>query len=61
VPELSGLPVAYLHRPWEAPVEVLAAANVRLGATYPGPCVDHARARAAALEGFRQMRVSHLA
>ncbi|GAX80053.1 hypothetical protein CEUSTIGMA_g7492.t1 [Chlamydomonas eustigma] len=35
VPELSKLPVKYLHSPWKAPTEVLKAADVVLGETYP--------------------------
>lgn len=46
VPELSRLPARWIHRPWQAPPDVLAAARVRLGADYPRPVVDHAAARA---------------
>jgi deoxyribodipyrimidine photo-lyase len=45
VPELARVPARYLHRPWEAPEEVLRAAGVVLGRTYPGPVVDHPWAR----------------
>ncbi|MCU0624645.1 MAG: DNA photolyase family protein, partial [Gemmatimonadaceae bacterium] len=40
VPELARLPNEWIHRPWEAPAAVLAAAGVRLGETYPAPVVD---------------------
>jgi deoxyribodipyrimidine photo-lyase len=56
VPELAKLPTPHLHAPWEAPGELLAAAGVRLGATYPVPLVDHAQARSAALAAFRTLR-----
>jgi deoxyribodipyrimidine photo-lyase len=56
VPELAGLPAKWIHRPWEAPDDVLASAGVELGKTYPQPMVDHAKARAAALAAFRSMR-----
>lgn len=56
VPELAGLPDSFIHAPWEAPTAVLARAGVALGENYPRPIVDHAAARAAALEAFRQMR-----
>ncbi len=49
VPELSRLPHAWLHKPWQAPAGILAAAGVRLGETYPHPIVDHAEARIRAL------------
>jgi deoxyribodipyrimidine photo-lyase len=58
VPELARLPTEHLHAPWEAPGPVLAAAGVRLGETYPRPIVEHAAARAAALEAFRSLRGS---
>ena len=35
VPELSALPAKFVHAPWEAPAQVLAAAGVVLGTTYP--------------------------
>jgi len=55
-PELARLPDRFLHRPWEAPAAVLAAAGVELGRTYPRPIVDHAAARRRALEAFEQIR-----
>jgi deoxyribodipyrimidine photo-lyase len=45
VPELARLPAAWIHEPWTAPAEVLDAAGVRLGRTYPRPIVDHREAR----------------
>jgi len=56
VPELAALPTEHLHAPWEAPRSVLAAAGVRLGENYPRPIVDHAAARALALEAFKSLR-----
>jgi len=55
VPELAGVPAKWIHRPWEAPRDVLSAADVRLGATYPRPIVDHALARGRALTAFAQL------
>ena len=46
VPELRGLPAKAVHQPWEA-------GGVK---GYPGPVVEHAQARARALEAFRAMR-----
>jgi deoxyribodipyrimidine photo-lyase len=46
LPELGRLPDRYVHRPWEAPTDVLRSAGVRLGDSYPRPIVDHAAARA---------------
>ena len=61
VPELAKLPTSHLHAPWEAPADVLAAAGVRLGDTYPRPLVDHGEARAAALAAFKQLRSGQMA
>lgn len=56
IPELGRLPNSHIHRPWEAPTEVLARAGVRLGETYPRPIVDHAAARQEALAAFKLLR-----
>ncbi len=56
VPELARLPAKWIHRPWEAPAEVLATAGVALGENYPVPVVNHAEARAAALAAFKTLR-----
>jgi deoxyribodipyrimidine photo-lyase len=45
VPELARLPARYIHRPWEAPSDVLARAGVALDRDYPRPIVDHRFAR----------------
>ena len=55
LPELARLPAKWVHQPWAAPPEVLAAAGVLLGANYPRPLVDHATARARALEAFASL------
>lgn len=56
LPELARLPTPYIHDPQTAPREVLRAAGVELGATYPWPIVEHADARARALAAVRSMR-----
>jgi deoxyribodipyrimidine photo-lyase len=56
VPELGKLDARWIHRPWEAPADVLRAAGVRLGETYPRPIVDHAEGRARALAAFEALR-----
>ena len=52
VPELSKLPAKFIHRPWEAPAEILRAAGVALGKSYPSPLVEHNAARERALAAF---------
>lgn len=53
VPELKRLSAAFVHSPWTAPPEILRAAEVALGRTYPRPLVDHAEARARALAALK--------
>ena len=56
VPELAALPKKYIHQPWEAPEQILKAADVRLGETFPHPIVDHKRARQRALDAFEETK-----
>lgn len=56
VPELAGLPDKWIHRPWEAPRDVLRDAGVELGRTYPKPIVDHDVARRRALQALTTMK-----
>ena len=56
VPEVADLPDKYLHKPWEASDDVLLAAGVRLGDTYPHPIVDHKTAREAALSAYGTLK-----
>jgi len=56
VPELAGLDATWIHKPWEAPPFVLASAKIELGKTYPKPIVDHAKARARALDALATLR-----
>jgi deoxyribodipyrimidine photo-lyase len=56
VPELAGLPAAWIHQPWAAPAAELARANVRLGRTYPAPLVSLGISREVALAAYARMR-----
>ncbi|MDX6749624.1 deoxyribodipyrimidine photo-lyase [Geminicoccaceae bacterium 1502E] len=56
VPELARLPKKWIHNPSAAPPAVLREAGVTLGRDYPEPIVDHARARARALEAYGEVR-----
>jgi deoxyribodipyrimidine photo-lyase len=56
VPELADMPKKFLHKPWEAPGDVLQKAGVRLDDTYPKPIVDHGEARDRALKAYNKIR-----
>jgi len=58
VPELERMPAKWIHKPWEAPDDVLEEAGVELGETYPEPMVDHKQARDRALEAFERIKKS---
>jgi len=58
VPELEGVPDAFIHAPWEMPALSQRMYGVQLGRDYPTPLVDHAvairRAKARLTETRRQ-------
>ena len=55
-PELAKLPDEWLHRPWEAPVEIFARAGMQPGRDYPERIISHAIAREVALEAFARIK-----
>lgn len=60
-PELSRLPNALIHKPWQVDAALLASADVKLGVTYPRPMVEHEAARRRALAAYdaiKQRKVS---
>jgi deoxyribodipyrimidine photo-lyase len=62
VPELAGVPAAYVHMPWTMPISVQQASGCLIGRDYPQPLVDHALAvreakrRLAAVRGTAESR-----
>ena len=57
VPELAGLAAPQIHAPWLATGQRSLALDARATAgDYPAPIVEHAEARAAALELYRSAR-----
>ena len=56
LPELRRLPDQWIHRPWEAPPAVLAAADVSLGRDYPRPIVDFYASRTSALAAYGSIK-----
>lgn len=57
-PELAELPAKYIHKPWQAPAEILQQANVQLGDNYPEPIVDLRESRERALDAFKQIKTA---
>ena len=56
VPEIAGLSDRVIHRPWEAKSDMLDAAGIALGETYPEPIVIHEEARKRALAAFETIK-----
>jgi deoxyribodipyrimidine photo-lyase len=54
VPELAGVPDAYLAEPGSMPVDVQEQCGCVIGRDYPEPIVDHAEARRQALDRYRR-------
>jgi len=50
------MPARWIHHPWDAPPETLAAARVSLGVDYPRPIIEHAEARKRALAVYGSIR-----
>lgn len=55
-PELRKLPKKFIHKPWEAPAEILRACDVELGITYPKPIIDLKGSRMRALDAFAELK-----
>jgi deoxyribodipyrimidine photo-lyase len=56
VPELKQMSKKWLHKPWEAPEQVLADASIELGKDYPEPIVDLAGSRQRALDCWDEVK-----
>lgn len=59
-PELRLLPAKFIHKPWEAPNQILQACNIVLGDTYPKPIVDLKVSRQRALDAFAVTKEANL-
>lgn len=58
VPELSRMPARWIHRPWEAPREILGPCKVTMGSTYPEPLVTLFSSRERALDAYQKLKTS---
>ena len=56
IPEISRLSNDWIHAPWTAPGDVLRAAGIQFGTTYPRPIVDHGVARKLALAALATLK-----
>jgi deoxyribodipyrimidine photo-lyase len=56
VPELSRVPLGYLHEPWKMPTPVQRDVGCRIGEDYPLRVVDHATAVREAKAKFADLR-----
>ncbi len=56
VPELSRVPLGYVHEPWKMPMQVQREAGCRIGEDYPLRVVDHTEAVREAKAKFAEMR-----
>jgi len=56
VPEIAKLPNKYIHKPWDAPENILRDAGITLGKTYPKPRVDLKKSRQRALDAFETIK-----
>lgn len=56
VPELAKLERKYIHKPFQAPKEILEKAGIELGKTYPKPIIDHGFARDRALAAYKAIK-----
>ncbi len=59
VPELAKLSRRYIHEPWQADPQTLAAAGIELGKNYPQPLIDHGLGRKRALDAFASFKNRH--
>jgi len=58
VPEIAKLPNEWIHKPWDAPMDVLATAHVSLGTTYPLPVIGLMAGRDRALAALKTIRAT---
>ncbi len=56
VPELSNVPVRYIHVPWEMPLDLQQSASCIIGRDYPLPIVDLRTSRERALLAYAEAR-----
>jgi len=53
IPELSQLPLKYIHTPWELPADDQKKIGCIIGKDYPAPIIEHSFARQRTLEAYK--------
>ncbi|MBN8192613.1 deoxyribodipyrimidine photo-lyase [Bacillus sp. NTK074B] len=56
VPELKNLSNRYIHKPSDAPPDILEQSHITMGKDYPYPIVDHKAARQRALDRYEEIK-----
>jgi deoxyribodipyrimidine photo-lyase len=54
VPELSQVPLEWIHSPWEMDSSAQKTFHCQIGREYPAPIVDHATARERTLQAYQK-------
>tara|TARA_B100000809_G_scaffold255787_1_gene294846 strand:- start:880 stop:1083 length:204 start_codon:yes stop_codon:yes gene_type:complete len=55
IPEISEIPTKFIHKPWEAPEDILLKAGITLDKDYPLPIVDLKLSRERTLSAFKNL------
>jgi deoxyribodipyrimidine photo-lyase len=58
VPELAAVPTPFVHEPWKLSSSDQRRAGCTIGQHYPAPLVDHAWARARALDAYARAKTT---
>ena len=53
IPELSQMPLKYIHTPWELPADDQKKIGCIIGKDYPAPIIEHSFARQRTLEAYK--------
>jgi deoxyribodipyrimidine photo-lyase len=55
VPELSIVPIQYIHEPWSMPTDVQRTACCKIGKDYPAPIVDRSIVKERVMHAFQML------
>lgn len=60
VPELTNVPLKYIHNPWKMPEEIQLQIGCIIGRDYPSPIIDHKFARERILAVYKAAKEAQL-